>query len=187
MEIKISMAGLVFIMGILSLWKENRKVYKKKENKHDKKCRWIFNIAIGTCMVGIVFLTVLGIVIENTQKTIQRSRCEKMLSYVCMQIRGTTFSYEFNKKSFGKEQANYFAGIDFKSNGDMLQRTFDQYKEIIDSTKSKAIFSAVTLLNGYSEYIIHDTNKLNFLTGIIRILDTSESNTMMPLFINKEQ
>jgi hypothetical protein len=186
--IKISIAGLVFIMGILSLWKENRKINNKKENKHDKKCRWIFNITIGSCMFGIVSLTIIEILSENSQKSnyvqIQKEKCDKAFSFACNQIGASSIKYFINRKNnVNKEISDKIFISDLKNNGDMFDKFLNLYKDQIDTGKIKIIIQTIGFLREYSDFIIKDTNCINTLNGLLRIIDTTKENEI-PLFID---
>lgn len=129
----------------------------------------------------IIILLVTGGVLsynEINEKNIEKKneivKCNKMLSYACDQIHGTVLAYELRKKIIGKEIADQFIIADLKNNSNMLEKLLENYKEQIDTNKTKIIIHTITFLREYSEFISKDTIALKTLNSFIGRIDTTQ-------------
>jgi hypothetical protein len=126
----------------------------------------------------ISILTLCGLVCfiscSNKEKIkIERIKCNRALSSSCDGIISRFYKYNNIKKTKGKNDAIHTVGIAFQMEGANLKSIYDQYKEYIDSTKSKAIIDAWQLLSFRSEDIVKDNYLIRYLYSDICKIDST--------------
>jgi hypothetical protein len=174
------------IMGILAIYKYKFKLKKTCYNSI------IIGLILAIASVGIIQIhrkkeEIKKCLTEITNKTkIEKKQCDAMISAACIKCYDAAFTYSFYKKIATPQIADTFATREFKNIGDMFNRLFIVYKDILDLSRATTLFNTGAILTGYPDFFVKSPIYLDSLSKSIHLLDTSLNNKYpFPLIINK--
>ena len=141
-----------------------------------KECKTMRQNIINTLIIILAVISgvISGFLIKERQDNFfnEKIKCKEALSRACNEIYLTVCDYNKNKRNNDKDAQNN-AIILFKCNGKQLETARNDYREHLDSIKTKAIDDALKTLLYMPDKIIQSENKTNILYEDICKIDST--------------